>query len=422
MVNDSSRRLLALTYYYPPIKSIASVRSRNFVQQATRHFQAVHVFTTRNRRALPSDDYAPAPGIRPVALPTLDFRTIFPKPAVKYKAGGVNTLYNLLNSFPFDLLAGIGGLVYIFSGVIRGMFHIRRHRITHLYSSYFPYADHYTAFVLTLFFPRLVWIADFRDLRVDPARPEVVWPRLQQWIDRQVLRRASMVTTVSNGLATHLRQIHPRVHVLRNAIPEELLRLTPKREVPEKFTITYTGNLYAGKRDPRYLFRTLQDLIAAGELPKEELQLRYAGSNGADWLAMAEEFGLAECATDLGMLPYAEALRFQRESSVNLLLSWSSPESQGILTGKFYEYIAARRPILLILSGTTDPEFEQLFEEHALGCVSYDRAAVPDAALEAFLREQYLNWKNAQQSILSAEAGRYFSWSRGMDDLIKQLD
>jgi len=45
-------------------------------------------------------------------------------------------------------------------------------------------------------------------------------------------------------------------------------------------------------------------------------------------------------------LPHSETLRLERESHILLLVKYSNPVYDGMVPGKLYEYIGARRPIL----------------------------------------------------------------------------
>lgn len=418
----SPKRLLAVAYYYPPIKSIASVRSRNLVAESLNHFDEVVVLTTQNRDRLPADAYAPAETAVVRALPTLDFRTLFPRPAVKSTSRTADGLYRILNSFPFNLLAGIGGLLYVVAGVYMGARYVRRRNITHLYSSYFPYADHFICYCLVLLFPRLHWTADFRDLHVDPVAPEVIWPRFQRSINRLILRRSQLVTTVSEGLATALRRDARSIWVMPNAIARE--RLTLKSPPPQGlfFDIVYTGNLYAGRRDPSTLFGALRSLIDAEAIDATHLRLRYAGNDGAAWYTLAATHGLADCVDDLGMVPHTAAMKLQQSASLNLLLSWSSPQSTGVLTGKLYEYLAARRPILLLLKGTRDAEFEALFARTQAGLVAY---SPPTSLLkvDAFVRLLYEKWLRDGTTGYAIDATKLseFGWPLRVADWLDQI-
>src|SRR3546814_20014060 len=48
------------------------------------------------------------------------------------------------------------------------------------------------------------------------------------------------------------------------------------------------------------------------------------------------------------VLVHEEALRRQLESDILVLLQWNDPKEQGSVPGKFFEYLGARRPILVL--------------------------------------------------------------------------
>ncbi|MCL5071059.1 MAG: hypothetical protein M1308_09205, partial [Actinobacteria bacterium] len=47
-------------------------------------------------------------------------------------------------------------------------------------------------------------------------------------------------------------------------------------------------------------------------------------------------------------IPFKESVKIQKESSVLLLLEWNHYLAKDVLTGKIFEYIGAKRPILAI--------------------------------------------------------------------------
>jgi hypothetical protein len=66
---------------------------------------------------------------------------------------------------------------------------------------------------------------------------------------------------------------------------------------------------------------------------------------------MAEARGLSGVVEVLPWAPREEALRAQQESQGLLLLHWGGEREAGVFTGKIFEYLAARRPILLVGGG-----------------------------------------------------------------------
>jgi len=237
-------------------------------------------------------------------------------------------------------------------------------------------------------FPHLVWVADFRDLHVDPVLNNVVWPSFQKRCNRWVLRRADVVSTVSEGLKASLREVHGNVVVLRNGIGQyEKTALPPYR----RFTISYTGSLYPGLQNPLPLFKALQRLV--GEHPEwgKKLQLRYAGKDHLIWRKWVDAAGLSSIAHTDDYLPLAQAREIQQRSHLNLLLSWSQPGSRGVLTCKLYEYMAAGRPVLGLVNGEGEDELESYVAP--LPGSFYHAPPTPQEDLTEFLYNSIMNWE-----------------------------
>jgi hypothetical protein len=69
-------------------------------------------------------------------------------------------------------------------------------------------------------------------------------------------------------------------------------------------------------------------------------------------------------------IPYKESLKAQREADVLLLLLWTDPRERGVYTGKLFEYIGARRPILAV--GSLDCVAAELIMDRQAGVVMND--------------------------------------------------
>lgn len=359
----------------------------------------VSVVTCRNRRFLRVD-----PGLQPDVrrlhtVPAWDWRSLrlrlagHGSPAVSQgvkDSRWAQWLARAQDSFPFSLLLGEGGPVYIGLAYRRACRLIRRHDLSHVFTSYRPVADHWVGFLLKRRFPTLYWIADFRDLHVDPTRRNVFWPRWQNRIDRWLLRRADLVTTVSHGLAAHLPAPRERIQVLRNAIPVDLLNR--QAQATDRFTIVYTGALYPGLQEAGLLFRTLAGLISKGRIQQDHLRLTYLGKDGDVWDKWMEQYRLTDYSVNRGEVSRVDALAQQSDSSLNLLLNWSSPQLQGILTSKVYEYLCAGTPILAIMNGVADAETEEIVEGTGAGRVFY-HLEEQRPLLEEYLLARYEEWK-----------------------------
>ncbi|MFQ5447207.1 MAG: hypothetical protein ACE5FF_09745 [Saprospiraceae bacterium] len=428
MTSFHSVDMLLLTYYFPPIKSVGVLRNYYLHREMKKYFRQVHVLTTSNRTRLTQEQLPFTAGSLLVA-PTFDYRTIgsFIEKGQTHiseekKRGWILWLLKINDSFPFNLLFGEGGFVYIIYGTIKAVRLIRKTPVSHVYSSFRPYSDHVIAWLLTLFFPKkITWIADFRDLHVDPMYRHIVWESLQHRVWRRLLSRAALVTTVSEGLAKHLRRYHPRVHVMRNGIGQ----LTPVAgdEVlqQKKFTIAYTGSMDGDERDPAILLKALQQLIHEKSVPGTKIQLHHAGKDSAMWKALMRKYGLAELLCDEGMVPLKKSGIIQRSAHINLLLTSARPDSTGAFTGKFYEYLAARHPILLIINGSEDEEFETVFAQTNAGHLAYAQDG-SIAAVKDFILAKYSEWDETGKvaPVIAQKDIESFRWPHLAKELIAQ--
>lgn len=192
------------------------------------------------------------------------------------------------------------------------------------------------------------WIADYRDLwaeshsyasRIRNAADEV----LERW----TLRRVHAMTTVSEPMANVLRRHRKnlRVDVVPNAFDDAEWAPIPF-ETETRCTILYAGQLFNGRRDPRPVFAAARRLIDAGSIREDELRIDFY-SQDEPWLRQAvEACGLGGVVRILGNVPREDVLRAERRADRLLVLLWSGGNSDGILTGKLFEYLGARRRIL----------------------------------------------------------------------------
>lgn len=267
-------------------------------------------------------------------------------------------------------------------------------------------AQPYSALLLGRWIARkhgIPYVAEFRDLWSDNHylnRP--AWRRrLDNWLERKVCADASLLVTVSEMLADKLRaKYHTPCHVTYNGFSETGVA----SGIPEKrqtLDIVYTGFIYPGKRDPGALFRALSSL---GE-DAENIRVRFFGRRHDFVRDLAEKEGVSHLVSVEGECTHEEALQYQSNADLLLLLLWDTPEERGVLTGKLFEYLASRRPIIVL--GCKDGLAAQLVEDRNAGFVyrSQDEleeklrtwlklhrsggiGSVPAEAMEGFSREK----------------------------------
>jgi hypothetical protein len=223
-------------------------------------------------------------------------------------------------------------------------------------SSSGPPASHLLAWLVKRRHPEIRWVADFRDLWTQNPNFPGIFPftLLENALENRILSSADAVVTVSEGLARVFRdRCGGKVHVIENGFDdEELESIPPLASTSPEFTLVYTGTLYVPRQDPRPLFAAWKDLQGrAGVGGSPGILVRFFVTNrpGREYLqGLVESLGLGDLVRVDRDIPYRDAIAIQKGADALLLLERepAAPNEQGVLTGKVFEYLAARKPIL----------------------------------------------------------------------------
>jgi hypothetical protein len=254
------------------------------------------------------------------------------------------------------------------------------------------------------------WIADLRDLWTQ--NHDYGYGAIRKAVDlrleRKTLGSADALVTVSQPWAERLGALHPakRVHIITNGFDPGYVS-GGGEQLPEKFTITYTGSIYPSNQDPRKLFLAVRSLIDDGTIDPQRLEVRFHTPPAA-WLDREiRDLGLEDVVTQPGMVPYETALKLQRSSHALLLLNWEDPRERGWYPLKSFEYLAARRPIVAI-GGTGDDVVTDLLNEMKAG-----RSCPNVGAIQEYLRELYQEYRErgvVGYSGLERSIGKFSYW------------
>ncbi|MBL8828477.1 MAG: hypothetical protein JNM18_15955, partial [Planctomycetaceae bacterium] len=140
----------------------------------------------------------------------------------------------------------------------------------------------------------------------------------------------------------------------------------PRRPHAHQLRIAYTGMIYAGRRDPGPLFQALGQLGSAAQ----GIRVDFFGRYLQPVMDQARSLGVSDQVYVHDSIGYHESLRVQQQSDLLLLLIDGDPQQRGVYTGKLFEYLGARRPILAI--GPRDNVAAQLILDRDAGIVLRD--------------------------------------------------
>lgn len=218
---------------------------------------------------------------------------------------------------------------------------------------------------------KIPWIADFRDpwTNIDFYKDlnlTFFANKIHHYHEKKVLTNASRVVSVSPTWCKELANNAQRsVDLVHNGYDEEDVIHTDK-PMDSDFSITHIGSINKD-RNPKVLWVALKSLLEENEGLKQEIKIKLVGNIDPIIFSDIEQYGLTDFVEIVGYLPHNEAVVFQQTSQVLLLLINNTPNANGILTGKLYEYIASTRPILSI--GLPRSDSAKLLRETQAGVV-----------------------------------------------------
>jgi len=298
-------------------------------------------------------------------------------------------------------------------------------------SSSDPASSHLVGLFLREWFRR-PWIVDFGDPFV--FDPEYNFPAWRRWVNteiqKQILRRADeVIVTTEETKEIFLQGFpflnHTHVHVIPGGFDQrEFEEVMPS--ISDKFRIVYTGAFHKNIRNPRIFFEALKLIKESRE--RLFLEVLIAGDVNVEHVDYVQKEGLGEIVVFLGLRPHREVIALQKGASVLLLLG----NRGGLqLPSKVFEYIGAKRPILVVQGDEHDiaanmirnigrgvivennprmiaDSIKQLYEQWEQGCLDHVYRLEP---LQEFSWESRV--ERLEQVILGALRQReWYKWAR----------
>ncbi len=250
------------------------------------------------------------------------------------------------------------------------------------------------------------WIADFRDpwtkmYTFKYMNNTFMTTLLHKRMEKNVVRSADAVVVVTNLMKEEFLELGPRrIEVITNGYDASDFD-SLQEKVEDKFTLTYTG-LFVKDRNPSVLWRILGEMVR--DIPgfREDLAIRIIGHTDSSVWHEISANTLDNNLVNMDYMPHNEVVKWQQRARVLLLAGGQEPEAKGILTGKFFEYLAARRPILSF--GPIGGDMDVALRECEAGAM-FDYADYSGA--KSWIEKQYELYKKGEIYIPSGKIENY---------------
>jgi len=202
------------------------------------------------------------------------------------------------------------------------------------------------------------WLADFRD----PWTTIGYHKQLKlsknsaarhKQLEQDVLVNADEIITTSFTTSKEFQSIVNKcINTITNGYDNENIS---QIKLDKKFTFSHIGSLLS-KRNPEALWKVLEELIYENEDFKNTFQLNLIGVVSEDVINSIYNYNLKDYVNCVGYVTHQEALGYQKQSQILLLIEIDAEETRCIIPGKLFEYMVSERPIIAIGPEKADVE------------------------------------------------------------------
>ena len=353
---SSKKKVLIITYYWPPSGGSGVQRWLKF-SKYLRDFNIEPVIYTVDNPSYPINDTSLESEI-PLGLEVLkqpifepnSLLSIFGNNKKKESAGFLNPNPTLLGRFFQYVRANYfipdARKFWIKPSVKFLSNYLKNNEIEVVITTGPPNSMHIIGLALRDKF-KIKWISDFRDpwTEIDYFQQLPLTKKANKkhhQLEQEVLEKSDMVIVVGETMKKKFLKHNHNIEVLTNGFDSYENSLTI--ELDSNFSITHVGLMNAD-RNPTILWEVLYEISSENIDFKNNLRIKFIGKIDDTVIQDIQVFNT----NNIVRIPYLdhdEVRKYQASSQVLLLSINHVPSAKGIITGKIFEYLQAKRPIL----------------------------------------------------------------------------
>jgi glycosyltransferase involved in cell wall biosynthesis len=284
-----------------------------------------------------------------------------------------------------------------------------------------PHSLHLIGLKLKKKNPGLTWIADFRD----PWSEWGLWDSLEIGkrarrrhldLEQKVLRNADQIITITPFFVSRFSALSNRqVKLLTNGFDENDFEKM-KFEKGDKFIIRHIG-IVNEKCDPRPFMTALVEAVSGNHELAEKIKIEFIGEVHPDFRRYVEENSVLKTFTIFSQsIPHKDLMQIYGASSLLLLILTGYKNAEGYMPGKLFEYIATGLPIMAV--GPEDGDAAALLNETGSGkMIDSDRKD----EMKIRLIEEFERWNSGFRRSGPSPSALKYSRKQITGELVKLL-
>jgi glycosyltransferase involved in cell wall biosynthesis len=242
-----------------------------------------------------------------------------------------------------------------------------------IYSTSPPDSTHLAARFLARKYS-IPWIADFRDPWIslylrDPPTP--VHRYLHRRMEKSVAS-ADVVLVTTDWHKQRMEKNYKNTTVVKIANGydrEDFTGIDYQCDRGKKFKLTHCGMLTMG-RSSAPLLKGLSILLGKHPHIRDEITVEFVGPRESENEEWARRYGVGEIVDFIDNLPHQRCVRVEVGSHVLLLIKHHNVRYRGLVPGKLFEYIGARRPVLAVVPEGEAADIIRSMNRGEIACIS----------------------------------------------------
>ncbi len=402
-----SKKILVITYYWPPSGGSGVQRWLKFVKYLVRLGWEPYVFTPENPHVQIQDAslLKDVPdSVEVIKFPIWEPYQTFNKLSswLGKKSDQPMDFVAIEKRSPFQKIsAWVRGNFFIPDA---RMFWVKpsvaylsdfliRNQIEKIVTTGPPHSVHLIGLKLKKMNNVLHWIADFRDPwsewdLLDTFSLSLLARKKHQRLEREVLQTADQVITVTPYYVKRFEALSGRqIELITNGFDEDDFKGIARTRT-SKFTIRHIGGVDE-LRDPKPAMLAIKAMCMHEDIRKN-ISVEFVGAvNSAFRSFISDDPVLNQIVSFKSQIPHAELLRLYGSTDVLLLVLAHMSVASGNIPGKLFEYLASGNQVVGVGAATGDAA--QILKKAGAGVV-YERENREGMAKEFLML--YHAWKN----------------------------
>lgn len=356
---------LLITFYFPPLNSVASHRLYSFARYLNHENGSLDVLCPDIKGDLNYD----LNGMNIIRIPEQPFDLNYGKTKVGWLGKIKNFILNGIFKRNYFRSAEKNKF---YKDAVKVLSDLDLSVYDYFITSYGPLDSLHIGKWIKQKFPDKIWIVDYRDLYslMEYYNFGIYRPFFRKK-EKSIVIGADYFITVSNTLL-HLQKklLGINGEVIYNGFESSQYHLINDKNFMDQLdeiklpVISYTGSLYGGERDAvpflKYFMNNQLD---------QKYCLVFALINDVDQIYLekyARSYNIKNLII-LRNLSYDNSIALQNKSQILLLLANFGMRANGYLTGKIFEYIGAEKPILYSGNDSNSYELYAFIKENNFG-------------------------------------------------------